>query len=98
MPKSHPLSSIRKFANEALAKMVLLFVAMYEADVNGGRPSITSKLLLRAMMLQVSYSIRSERQSIGADPVQPAVPLLHRLHGHPDIRSKIDARENHATI
>jgi len=62
VPKSHPLRSIRQIANEALVKMDRLFAAMYEADVKGGRPSIAPEKLLRAMLLQVLYSIRSERQ------------------------------------
>lgn len=62
VPKSHPLRSIRQFANEARAKMDRLFAAMYEADVKGGRPSIAPEKLLRAMLLQILYSIRSERQ------------------------------------
>lgn len=62
VPKSHPLRLIRQLANEALAKMDRRFAAMYEADVKGGRPSIAPEKLLRAMLLQVLYSIRSERQ------------------------------------
>ncbi|KAI3591289.1 Mobile element protein [Cupriavidus sp. U2] len=62
VPKSHPLRSIRTMANLALAKMDRLFAEMYEADIKGGRPSIAPEKLLRAMLLQVLYSIRSERQ------------------------------------
>ncbi|MGF6702540.1 transposase [Paraburkholderia sp. MM5496-R1] len=62
VPDSHPLRSIRVMANEALAKLDRLFAGMYEADIKGGRPSIAPEKLLRAMLLQVLYSIRSERQ------------------------------------
>ncbi|WP_042876485.1 IS5 family transposase [Cupriavidus necator] len=62
VPKAHPLRSIRTMANQALAKMDRLFAQMYEADINGGRPSIAPEKLLRAMLLQVLHSIRSERQ------------------------------------
>ncbi|MEX3816276.1 transposase [Paraburkholderia sp. BR13439] len=62
VPKSHPLRSIRVMANEALAKMDRLFAGMYEADIKGGRPSIAPEKLLRAMLIQILYSIRSERQ------------------------------------
>lgn len=62
VPKSHPLRSIRVMANEALAKMDRLFAGMYEADIKGDRPSIAQEKLLRAMLLQVLSSIRSERQ------------------------------------
>ncbi|MFS8974478.1 IS5 family transposase [Cupriavidus necator] len=62
VPKSHPLRPIRTMVNQALAKMDRLFAGMYEADIKGGRPSIAPEKLLRAMLLQVLYSIRSERQ------------------------------------
>jgi transposase len=62
VPASHPLRAIRKMANAALAKMEPLFSRMYEADIKGGRPSIAPEKLLRAMLLQVLYSVRSERQ------------------------------------
>ena len=62
VPANHPLRLIRKMANEALAKMDGLFARMYEADVIGGRPSIAPEKLLRAMLLQVLFGVRSERQ------------------------------------
>jgi transposase len=55
---------IRKWINEALAKMDEKFSAMYEADIKGGRPSIAPEKLMRAMLLQVLYSVRSERQLV----------------------------------
>ena len=62
IPANHPLRAIRQMANTALEKMNGLFTEMYEADVKGGRPSIAPEKLLRAMLLQVLYSVRSERQ------------------------------------
>jgi transposase len=62
VPTGHPLRAIRVMANEALAKMGALFSTMYEAEVKGGRPSIAPEKLLRAMLLQVLFSVRSERQ------------------------------------
>jgi transposase, IS4 family len=62
IPKSHPLRPIRQMVNAALLKMDALFSRMYEADIKGGRPSIAPEKLLRAMLLQVFYSVRSERQ------------------------------------
>jgi transposase len=62
VPADHPLRTIRTMSNEALAKMGALFAVMYEAEVKGGRPSIAPEKLLRAMLLQVLYSVRSERQ------------------------------------
>ena len=62
VPADHPLRPIRQMVNAALVKMDALFSRMYEADIKGGRPSIAPEKLLRAMLLQVFYSIRSERQ------------------------------------
>ena len=62
VPATHPLRPIREMVNQALMKMQPLFARMYEADIKGGRPSIAPEKLLRAMLLQIFYSIRSERQ------------------------------------
>ncbi len=62
VPGNHPLRPIRRMVNEALTKMDGLFAGMYAPDEKGGRPSIAPEKLLRAMLLQVFYSIRSERQ------------------------------------
>ena len=55
----HPLRAIRGIVNEALAALERDFAVLY-APV--GRPSIPPEKLLRAMLLQAFYSIRSERQ------------------------------------
>ena len=62
VPADHPLRPIRAMVNEALVKMDRSFTGMYEPDIKGGRPSIAPEKLLRAMLLQVFYSVRSERQ------------------------------------
>jgi transposase len=54
----HPLRRIRALADAALARLTSTFDAIY-GDV--GRPSIAPEKLLRAMLLQVLYSVRSER-------------------------------------
>lgn len=64
VPAKHPLRPIRQWVNDALSKMDARFSAMYEADVKGGRPSIAPEKLMRAMLLQVLYSVRSERQLV----------------------------------
>ena len=64
VPANHPLRPIRAWVNEALSKMDAKFSAMYEADIRGGRPSIAPEKLMRAMLLQVLYSVRSERQLV----------------------------------
>lgn len=61
VPADHPLRPIRAMVNDALARLDPLFQQMYADDVRGGRPSIAPEKLLRAMLLQVFHSIRSER-------------------------------------
>src|SRR3989442_9378263 len=56
--KDHPLRAIRAMADEALTQLWGRFDGMY-ASV--GRPSIPPEKLLRAQLLQLLYSIRSER-------------------------------------
>jgi transposase len=62
VPADHPLRVIHIMVNKALANMDGLFAQMYAADIKGGRPSIAPEKLLRAMLIQVLYSVRSERQ------------------------------------
>src|SRR6202789_3718308 len=57
--RDHPLRMIRSVVNEALAALSGQFSALYARI---GRPSIPPEKLLRAMLLQAFYSIRSERQ------------------------------------
>lgn len=61
VPQKHPLRAIRAMVNEALIELEELFAGMYEDSSKGGRPSIAPQKLLRAMLLQVLYSVRSER-------------------------------------
>ena len=58
--RDHPLRPIRKIANAALADLSEDFSALYPPRL--GRPSIAPERLLRAMLLQAFYGIRSERQ------------------------------------
>jgi transposase len=58
IPKKHPLRPVRAMVNKALAELSAQFEAAY-ADT--GRPSIAPEKLLRASLLQIFYSIRSER-------------------------------------
>jgi len=58
VPKKHPLRPVREMVNKALAELSIQFEAAY-ADT--GRPSIAPEKLLRASLLQIFYSIRSER-------------------------------------
>ena len=62
IPANHPLRPVREMVDEALRRLDRLFEGMYEPAHKGGRPSIAPEKLARAMLLQVFYSIRSERQ------------------------------------
>ena len=57
--RDHPLRLIRGIVNEVLAALDREFAALYATD---GRPSIAPERLLRALLLQAFYTIRSERQ------------------------------------
>ena len=59
VPADHPLRPIRALVNEALERLNSLFNEIY-ADT--GRSSIAPEKLMRALLLQVFYSVRSERQ------------------------------------
>jgi transposase len=61
VPATHPLRAIRAMVNDALSQLEDVFAGMYEDSSKGGRPSIAPQKLLRAMLLQVLYSVRSER-------------------------------------
>ena len=58
IPADHPLRAVRKLVDEVLAEMSKDFDGLY-SEV--GRPSIAPERLLRALLLQVFYSVRSER-------------------------------------
>jgi transposase len=58
VPKDHPLRAIRVMTDTALKELGPRFEAMY---ASGGRPSIAPERLLRALLLQVLYTVRSER-------------------------------------
>ncbi len=57
--RDHPLRAIREIANEALSTLASDFSEPYSKT---GRPSVAPERLLRAMLLQAFYSVRSERQ------------------------------------
>jgi transposase len=59
VPAQHPLRLIRPLVNDALERLSLKFDAIY-SDI--GRVSIAPEKLLRALLLQAFFSIRSERQ------------------------------------
>ena len=59
IPARHPLRKIRQVVNDALASLDADFEALY---IDFGRPSIPPERLIRASLLQILFSIRSERQ------------------------------------
>jgi transposase len=58
VPQDHPLRAIRKTVDEVLRAMAKDFDGMYART---GRPSVPPERLLRAALLQIFYSVRSER-------------------------------------
>src|SRR6202046_2080970 len=61
IPAKHPLRAMRRLTNAALAELDARFSALYQGI---GRPSIPPERLLRASLLQLLYSLRSERQLV----------------------------------
>ena len=59
IPQTHPLRPIRTLVDEALGRLSRHFSRLYAPL---GRPSIAPEKLLRALLLMVLYSIRSERR------------------------------------
>ena len=59
IPSDHPLRAIRTMVDTALRELSPEFARLYPKT---GRPSIPPEQLLRALLLQMLYSVRSERQ------------------------------------
>jgi transposase len=59
IPADHPLRPIREIVDEALRKLSSAFTRLYARE---GRPSIPPERLLRALLLQAFFTVRSERQ------------------------------------
>src|SRR5438128_4853260 len=58
VPERHPLRAIRRMTDEVLQGLSAKFNELYSAT---GRPSIAPEKLLRALLLQILYTVRSER-------------------------------------
>jgi transposase len=58
VPSDHPLRPLRRMVDDALVRLSPRFAAIYSPM---GRPSIAPEKLLRALLLQLLYSVRSER-------------------------------------
>src|ERR1700733_2878944 len=61
VPAGHPLRKVREITDRLLVELSDLFDQMYSTM---GRPSIAPEKLLRALLLQVFYTVRSERMLI----------------------------------
>ncbi len=59
IPADHPLRAIREIVDEALRKLSPVFSRLYARE---GRPSIPPERLVRALLLQAFFTVRSERQ------------------------------------
>ena len=59
IPARHPLRKVRQVVNDALASLDAEFESLY---TDFGRPSIPPERLIRASLLQILFSVRSERQ------------------------------------
>jgi transposase len=58
VPQDHPLRAVRQLTDSVLRSLSAEFDALY---ADSGRPSIAPEYILRALLLQVFYSVRSER-------------------------------------
>src|SRR3569832_117944 len=61
VPENHPLRQLQPMVNQALSELSPCFEELYSQV---GRPSIAPEKLLRALLLQVLYTIRSERMLV----------------------------------
>ena len=71
VPREHPLRRLRVLVNRILASMSSLLEERYS---HTGQPSISPEQLLRALLLQILFTVRSERQLME----QLDYNLLHR--------------------
>jgi transposase len=89
----HPLRPIRRIVDEILADLGPLLAACYSEL---GRPSVPPEVLLKALLLQCLYSVRSERQLVerldtdllfrwfcGLDPAEPVFDATAFTHNRP---------------
>jgi transposase len=75
IPARHPLRKVREIVNDALASMDAEFDGLYARE---GRPSIAPELLLRASLIQILFSVRSERQLLEQMQYNLLFPLVCR--------------------
>lgn len=94
----HPLRMIKRVVDEILRELGPLLASCYS---DRGRPSVPPEVLLKALLLQCLYSVRSERQLVerldtdllfrwfcGLDPAEPVFDATAFTHNRP----RLDAR------
>jgi len=84
VPADHPLREVRRVTDTVLRSLSSEFDALY---AESGRPSIAPEYILRALLLQVFFSVRSERLLSGG--VRYLADLLSEFHG--DMRLAVAA-------
>jgi transposase len=78
VPANHPLRPIREMVDEALKSLNGRFNEISGED---GRKSIPPERLLRALLLQMLYTVRSERMLMEQLEYNLAVPMIRRALG-----------------
>ena len=73
VPAKHPLRVIRRIVNDVLTMLDGEFAEIY---ADSGRPSIPPERLLRALLLQAFYTIRSEMQLMERDGRRDSGPAV----------------------
>ena len=76
VPANHPLRKIRNLVRDVLGELNRSLTRLYASE---GRPSIPPEQLLSALLLQVFYGIRSERQLMEQLDYNLLYRWLHRL-------------------
>ena len=90
-PADHPLRAVRALTDQAPRSLSRRFASLYAQTE---RPSIPPEQWLRAVVLQVLYTVRNERL-VMEDPLQPPVPVVRRIeHG----RSSLASHDVHPKI
>ena len=86
VPADHPMRGVRKLTDRVLQSLSEELDKLY---ADSGRPSIAPEYVLRALLLQVFYSVRSERLLVEQTRLQLAVPLVR---GSGDRRGGVEPR------
>jgi transposase len=76
IPENHPIRALKILVDEALAKLSDDFDRLYS---HIGRPSIPPEQLLRALLIQIFFSVRSERQLIKCLTSTQSSDILARI-------------------